>query len=367
MSFLKNLFNKPQDTPIESYADFWQWFQANEATFAKLVRKGSDPAILEEHFFDPLSEKLGELKDGFYYLTGMYDDDIVELVFTPDGVVKNIVFIEELVDAAPDVKGWKFTALKPALGIEDVGIGMNDYTFNGENIFFYSNDQKDFPDEIDITVVYEDMNEEDRPMLTNGVFIFLDNFLGELNFATKIDEIKIVGKDEAKQELVPIAKLKPFLIWREKEFIERYEGSRYDTDNDNYAMFEATLEDGNPLMAIINTDLLKWENKASHPWMMNIKIEYESENQGLPDKPTYELLNVLEGEIIAELKDSEGYLNIGRETADGTRLIYFACKDFRLPSKVAHEVLQKYADRLSVDYNIYKDKYWQSFQRFVTY
>ncbi len=244
---------------------------------------------------------------------------------------------------------------------------MNDYTFNGENIFFYSNDHKDFPDEIDITVVYEDMNEEDRPMLMNGVFIFLDNFLGELNFATKIDEIKIIGKDEAKQELVPIGKLKSFLTWRQKEFIERYEGSRYDTDDDNYAIMEATLENGNPLMAIINTDLLKWENKASHPWIMNIKIEYKSENQGLPDKPTYELLNILEDEIIAELKDSEGYLNIGRETADGTRLIYFACKDFRLPSKVAHKVLQKYTDRLAVDYNIYKDKYWQSFQRFVTY
>ncbi len=92
MSFFKNLFNKPQNEPIHSYADFWQWFQANEIGFAKLVRKGSDPAVLEEHFFNPLSEKLGELKDGFYYLTGMCDDDTVELVFTPDGVSK-ILFL----------------------------------------------------------------------------------------------------------------------------------------------------------------------------------------------------------------------------------------------------------------------------------
>lgn len=367
MSFFKNLFNKPEDAPVQNYADFWKWFQANEGEFGALVRKGSEPDVLEEHFFDPLSEKLGELKDGFYYLTGMYDADTVELVFTPDGVVKNIVFVEELVDAAPDIKGWRFTALKPSVGIEDTNIGMGDYEFNGKNLFFYSNDNKDLPDEIDITVVYADMDEENRPALTNGVFIFLDNFLGELNLATKIDEIKIIGKDEAEQELVPIGKLVSFLTWREKEFIERYEGSRYDTDNDNYAMFEATLENGNPLMAIINTDLLKWENKASHPWIMNIEIQYESENQGLPDKPTYELLNVLEDEIIAELEDSEGYLNIGRETADGHRYIYFACKDFRLPSKVAHKVLSKYADRLTVDYKMYKDKYWQSFRRFVSY
>ncbi len=366
MSFFKNLF-KPKDEPVKTYDDFWKWFRSNEAGFTKLVRKGSDTTVLEEGFFDPLSEKLGELKDGFYYLTGMSDDDTVELVFTPDGVTKNIVFIEELVSAAPDIKGWKFTALKPALDIEDVSIAMNDYEFNGKNLFFYSNDQKDYPDEIDITVVYGDMNEENRPMLTNGVFIFLDNFLGELNFVTKIDEVKIVGKEEAEEELVPIGKLKNFLIWREKEFIERYEGKWYDTENDNYTMFEAALKNGNPIMAIINTDLLQWKSKASHPWVMNVELKYEPDHQGLPDKSTYELMNVVEDEMLAELKDSEGYLNIGRKTRDGSRHIYFACKDFRRPSKVAYKVLQKYDDSLSTDYDIYKDKYWQSFSQFVSY
>ena len=366
MSLLKNLF-KAKDFPTQAYANFWKWFRSNEHKFAELVRKGSDPAILQTEFFNVLSEKLSEIKEGFFYLAGMCDENTVELVFTPDGVIKNIVFVEELVAAAPHIKGWKFTALKPALDIKDVGISMGKYEFKPDNIFFYSNDHKEYPDEIDITVVYEDMEEENRPMLTNGVFIFLDNYLGELNLATKIDEIKIIGKTEAEGELVPIIKLKPFLVWREKEFIERYEGHRYATADDNHSMFEAILENGNPLTAIINTDLLKWENKASHPWVMNIKIEYEPDIQGLPDKETYDLLNVLEDELESELRDLEGYLNIGRETADGCRFIYFACQDFRLPSKVSHKISQKYKDRLAMDYSIYKDKYWQSFQRFVQY
>ena len=42
----------------------------------------------------------------------------------------------------------------------------------------------------------------------------------------------------------------------------------------------------------------------------------------------------LRAKIVEELKDFEGYLNIGRQTADSVREIYFACKEFRKPSKV---------------------------------
>ena len=38
------------------------------------------------------------------------------------------------------------------------------------------------------------------------------------------------------KELIPISKLKDFLTWREKEFIEKYEGTRHNTENDSYAL-----------------------------------------------------------------------------------------------------------------------------------
>jgi hypothetical protein len=86
----------------------------------------------------------------------------------------------------------------------------------------------------------------------------------------------------------------------------------------------------------------------------------------MPDNKTYELLNEFEEQIMEELKDFEGYLNIGRQTADNSREIYFACKDFRQPSKVLHNLTKKYSSKLNIEYNIYKDKYWQSFERFRT-
>lgn len=120
MSFLKSIF-KTKDEPIYSYNDFWNWFEKNAKAFHKVIKGQGN---VEKDFFDKLSPKLNELKDGFWYLTGMYDDTTAELVITADGTIKNIVFVEELIQTAPIIGGWKFTALKPALDIKDVSIEM---------------------------------------------------------------------------------------------------------------------------------------------------------------------------------------------------------------------------------------------------
>ncbi|MDN3583008.1 DUF695 domain-containing protein [Mucilaginibacter flavus] len=362
MGLLNTLFKRKEE-PIKSYADFWNWFQKNEQDFFKVVKAQGN---IEELFFNKLSPKLNELKDGYFYLTGMLSPDTAELVFTADGAIKNIPFIEEFVAAAPQINSWKFTALKPALDITDVGIKMAGYQFNAENIHFYANDTVGAPDEIDITLIHDDLDEQNEAAITNGIYIFLDNYLGELNFATAIDHIRIVIKSDAEKELVPIVKLKDFLIWREKEFIEKYEDVRHNTDEDEYASLTADLKSGNKLIAIVNTALLNWDSKASHPWILTVEIKYNGEkNNGMPDNATYQLLDEIEDKMREELKDHDGYLNIGRQTADSVREIYFACNDFRKPSKVLFNVKRQYADRLKIDYDIYKDKYWQSFDRFI--
>ncbi|MES2773929.1 MAG: DUF695 domain-containing protein [Bacteroidota bacterium] len=365
MGILKNIFGK-KDKPVKSYSDFWAWFQKNEKDFFDVIKQ-KDRTKIEKGFFDKLSPKLEELKDGYFFLTGMYDDNTVELVLTAEGNTRNIVFVEEIVLAAPMMEGWKFTALKPALGIDDVNIEMAGYKFNGENISFYANELPEYPDEIDITIVHNDFTKDNESKISNGVYIFLDNYLGELDFVTTIDNLTIVGKKEAKKDLIAITKLKDFLNWRQKEFIEKYDGVGYNTEKDSHSILEAELENGNALLAVINTELLNWDSKASHPWVLRVEIKYDgSKNNGMPDERAYNLLGKIQEEIEHELKDVDGYLNIGRQTANGVREIYFACKEFRKPSKVLYQIQQKHAASLGIEYEIYKDKYWQSFKRFST-
>lgn len=360
MTFLKNIFGKA-DEAIKSYGDFWNWFQNNEKKFFDVIKNEKD---IEKNFFDKISPKLKELKDGYFYLTGMFDDNTVELILTADGDARNIAFVEELVERAPKIKGWKFTPLKPALEIENVGIEMSGYKFNNDNLFFYSNDLLEYPDEIDISIIHHDLTEENRQQISNGIHIFLDNYLGELGFLNDIDNLKIIGKHEAKKELVPIAKLKEFLNWRQKEFIEKYHGVRYDTQNDEHSILEAELQSGIRLIAVINTQLLNWEAKASHPWIAVITFKYKGNNNGMPNKSDYDSLHQIEESILEQLSDKDGYLYIGRQSKNNERDIYFACKDFRKPSKVFFKIQQDNCDRFETAYDIYKDKYWQSFERF---
>lgn len=334
----------------------------HEKEFFKTVQSGEN---IHKGFFDKLAPKLNEIHDGIYFLTGMFDDQTAELVLTPDGVIKNIYAIEELVNNAPKIEGWRFTALKPAKNIKDFRIDYDGIEFNTENLKFYPNIHEDYPDEIDLTIVYDGFIEEKKGELANGVYIFLDNYLGELHSVTLIDNMKIVGPDTPSEELIPIEKLKDYLIWREKEFVEKYEGTRHNTENDGYANFEGKKQDGAVVLALINTTLIQWDKKASHPWVFIVVIPFEDcNNGGLPDEKTYKLLDEIEEEIIQTLPDSDGFLNIGRETANNKREIFFACKDFRKPTKVADELIKKYNVVFEISYEIYKDKYWQSFRHF---
>lgn len=361
MSFLKKFFSQ-QSEPTDTTKNFWSWFEKNERSFFNSVKERKN---IEKNFFNKLSERLSLIADDIYFLTGMFDTNTVELVLTPDGIIKNIVFVEELVQSAPSISGWKFTALKQAIDLDKLHIEMQGFHFNSENLFFYSNDLAGFPDEIDITIVHTDFNEKDKSTITNGAFIFLDNYLGELDFITTVDHVTVTGKENNQKELIPISKLKEFLLWREKEFIEKYEGVRYNTENDEYLGLEAELNNGRPLIAVINSVLLDWDSKASHPWFLKIEFKYDGEKtNGMPDNKTYELMDKIEDEILEELKDYDGYLNLGRETADNSREIFFACKDFRKPSKVLNSITKKYKPSIDLSYDIYKDKYWRTMNRF---
>jgi hypothetical protein len=361
MNIFKNIFGKKTES-IKTYEDFWSWFEKKEKNFFEVVKNHRN---IEKDFLNKISPKLEELKDGFYYLSGMYNNDTAELILTADGNTKNIVFIEELISHSPNLERWKFTALKPATDIKSVNIEMAGYQFNSENISFYSNEFPDFPDEIDITIVHNDLNEKNKSEVGNGTYIFLDNYLGELDFLNNIDNLTIVGKQETQNELIPIEKLKDFLTWRQKEFIEKYDGVRYETENDEYSVLEAKLKSGNALIAVVNAELLNWDRKASHPWISKLTLKFDgSKNNGMPNKNDYSKLSNIEEEIMQELKDYDGYLNIGRETANGEREIYFACKDFRKPSKVFFKIQQNYSNVFEIEYDIFKDKYWQYFDRY---
>jgi hypothetical protein len=362
MGFLKKIFGA-RDKPVvvTDFASFWNWFLENADFFYDCVKQQKD---VEEKFLDKVIPLLKQIDESFFCLVGMYDDNKAEMVITADGVVKSIVFAEEIVATAPDLRGWKFTALKPALGFE-MSITMEGYEFNNENLSFINNNLSEYPDEIDITLVHRDHNEKNHKTIGNGSLIYLDNALGELNTALLIDNVSIAGPPAENAELIPISKLGEFLVWREKEFVEKYKDVLYNTENDEYSALEAKDGDGLPVLAIIDRALLDWDAKPSHPWMMTIEIRYDGKDtNGMPSPAVYETMNQFEDDLLKLLPDSEGYLNLGRETYNGKRTTYFACREFRQSSKRTWATISNYKEKLNIKYDIYKDKYWRTMNRY---
>lgn len=348
----------------KGYNDFWEWFIKYEAAFFDVVKNKRD---IERNLFDKLADKLAGIKEGYFFLAGMADDKTAELILTAEGSVKNIVFTEELVKKAPEIAQWKFTALKPPLDADHIYIEMDGYSFNKENLFFYSNDDSNYPDEIDISIIHTDLTGENQKVISNGIMIYLDNYLGELDFVESIDRIKIISKATVERELIPITKLKEFLTWRQKEFIERYDGIYYNAGHDTHTLLEAASETGNPMLAIINTRLMHWQDKASHPWIAVMTVKYKAdENKGLPADRDYDLLDRIEESTVTQLPDKEGYLYIGRQIGDNEQNMYIACRDFRKPSKILYIVQQNFKAKAAITFDIYKDKYWRSLEHFKT-
>jgi hypothetical protein len=364
MKFLKNLFGSKKETHINNYHDFWQWFVAHEAAFHKVVKAKPELEIIDEKVLTPIIEQLHKLNENFFSEVGMESDNRADLVITAHGDLKTFVFVDDLLAAAPKLSNWTFTNLKRAVSFE-CSIKMDGYVFDNETIGFYTNVLPQYPDEIDITLAHKDFNEEDEKTIVNGSFIYLDAILGEFNSLTLIDAVSIEGIDP-KRDLIPMSKLNDFLIWREKEFVEKYKGTRLTDEKDEFFTYEAETEAGDVIIAIMNKSLLDWEAKPSHPWLLTIECEYDgSENNSLPDSETFDLMNQFEDELLPLLPFSEGYLNIGRQTGLNKRTTYLACKEFKKSSKIVFDMIKKYEKQLPMTYEIKRDKYWMALNQFI--
>ncbi len=362
MKFLNKLFGSKKEATVTTYQDFWNWFVANEKKIYAALKKGQD--TVEEKALNPISEQLHAVNKYFYCQVGINNDNKGHLVVTPEDDIKAFVFVDELLDVAPKLDNWVFTNLKPANGFT-MSVEMDGYIFDNDTIKFCVNNHAKYPDEIDITLVHQDFNEEDENTIRNGCLIYLDTILGEFNSVTLIDNVNVKSVEKGR-ELIPMEKLTDFLVWREKEFIEKYKGFRTTDEEDQYTTFEAKTADNLPILAIMNRDLLDWDAKPSHPWMMVIETNYEGDgNNGMPNDSIYQLMNQFEEDINALLLTPEGYLNIGRQTGLNKRTTYFACKDFKKSSKTVFELIRKYEGKLNLSYEIYKDKYWMTLNQFI--
>jgi len=339
--------------------EFWTWFKDNAERFFQVVKLENK---ISANFINPVSEKLNALRNGYFLLAGMYSDDVAELIITADGDVRVIPFIEKLVNQSPTIHNWKITALKHPSERDDFAVNFSLASLSSDTLFFVFKEDKKYPDLIDIDVVHEDILDANKRLFEQGIFIFLENYIGEIQSIELIDSIEIKARHKAVGELIPISKLSSFLNWRRKEFVEKYDSVKHTTNEDEYTDYESRTNKGKTLIATINTHLLNWEHLAAYPWVAVIRLKYIGTN-GMPTIEEMEQLESIEDMLNEYLSEGLHCLNVGRETGDGLREVYFVCKGFRTPA-IALDKVAKMQMSAEIEFDIRKDKYWKLFNRF---
>jgi hypothetical protein len=347
---------------ISSGEEFWKWFAKHSDSFYKSLTNEKN---ISKNVVEKISKKIKEIRPNLFLLVGKAENNTAELVITPDGEIKNIVFIEELVNSAPEIKNWKFTALKPAQPEENFGINIGEIDFNAENIFFYANDYPAYPDEISLSIIHKDYKAEDHDVFLNGCILYIENGLGELNSLEKIDEMQVISEGDAEKELIPISKLSEYLNYRQAEFIEKYDNIFHNSEEDEYYSVQGTIgEEEKPLIALINASMFDWESKASHPWILTLQFAYPPLLNGVPNQESYAQMKAIENIVSDSLLVKDGYIMLGSEMADGIRKIFIACKEYRESSKIVDKILSENQLDFAVDYYFFKDKYWRLIDKY---
>ncbi len=97
------------NTIADEYSDFWDWFQSNESKYYKF-----DFGDLEkrDELFDQLSSQLLKIDENLTFEFGLLPDERMDFVISAGGIKSSFPSVIALVEKAPVLEKWKFTAFR---------------------------------------------------------------------------------------------------------------------------------------------------------------------------------------------------------------------------------------------------------------
>ncbi len=348
--------------------NFWKWVRSNKAALENVFGKGlgdkkQTNAVIEQ------SVKLLHESLGVYLEYKADNENQFHFILTANESAEGFFFVEQAIDCAPKWKNWSFKAFCPPVGTK-LEMKVMKYLATEEKLNFYANENPNFPDDINITILYDDYEEKGAEPIRLLIEKYLSFALGEYIYTTVIDRFTIIHTKDAKKELIPLNKLQSYLKWRQSEFIEKYETMWYGETSNYYHEIIANYEDGKKAMyAMLNTAAINWYDRASHPWLFIFQIQYDRTgvDGAEPTNEQKKEFTAIHEDLKSVCRTEEGFVSIGKQimyNKENFLSLLFGCKDYRLAAQIGEMMKIKYGITLPIRYVVRKDKYWQHFAQF---
>ena len=176
--------------------DFWIWFEKNEQLF---FDQPEDIESREQLYFH-LQRRLQEINHamGFAFGPPSNEEPIVrELVISANGLEMAFDFVLELIDMAPDLPNWKFTAFRPRVNQDDLAINFGGLEIGYSDLFFnWEKDEEEDRINLELHIRNFDNSEKQEA----AVFILMDTLLGEYDSVKRIGSIEWKNLEESEIE-----------------------------------------------------------------------------------------------------------------------------------------------------------------------
>ncbi len=155
---------------------FWKWFQKNTGKLYKFEDK-KDKLIRE------LTCEIKKIHSALTFVFLPIFNGVREMTISADGVKAGFPYVRLLVESAPKISAWKFTAFRQRTNA-DYAITIGNVTLNPNEMYFLY--ELDFErGKVDV-IFYTDGIIEDDANYMSILCMFLDNALGEYDVATKL-------------------------------------------------------------------------------------------------------------------------------------------------------------------------------------
>lgn len=191
--------------PVAALAGFWNWFSDNGERLKRFIRDGNPSAAIHE-----ISDRLQIVCPGARPLVSANVEGDHEFVICAELDPNLIRPIQALVNAAPEIPGWKIKAFRPVLDVPYVI--YRDERVDRAEVVFAAGQLESGAWHLSLYVT--GMNEQNEPRRARAALLLAEVLVGEYVFLTRIESWDVLPSSSltGHEDVYPIDNLRQILL-----------------------------------------------------------------------------------------------------------------------------------------------------------